>query len=68
MTFTLALILNVVLDVAILGTLAFVMSCPAKLTPHADGSPARIPRQQVARERSRAAEERTSSPLRPVLD
>jgi hypothetical protein len=68
MTFTLTLILNVVLDVAILGTLAFVMSRPAKLTPHADSAPARLPRQQVARERPRAAGERTSSPLRLALD
>lgn len=34
MTFTLILILNIVLDVAIIGAVAFVMSRAAKLTPH----------------------------------
>jgi hypothetical protein len=68
MTFTLTLILNVVLDVAILGTLAFVMSRPAKLTPHADSTPSRTRRQRTASERSRPADERANAPLRPVLD
>ncbi|HEV7584741.1 MAG TPA: hypothetical protein VGO14_03075 [Solirubrobacteraceae bacterium] len=65
---TLAVILNVVFDVAILGALAFVMSRPVKLTPHAEVVPARRPRERVARERARAREERSSSPWRPALD
>jgi hypothetical protein len=36
MTFTLILILNLVLDIAILGTLSFVMSRAAKLRPHGE--------------------------------
>ena len=70
MTMTLAVILNVVLDVAILGVLAFVMSRPAKLTPHAEIGPAPSPRERVARDRARARarEERSNAPLRPALD
>jgi hypothetical protein len=34
MTLTLAITINVLLDVAILGLLAFVMSRASKLTPH----------------------------------
>jgi hypothetical protein len=34
MTFTLTLILNIVLDITIVGGLAFVMAHPRKLTPH----------------------------------
>jgi hypothetical protein len=67
MTFTLTLILNVILDVAILGTLGFVMSRPAKLTPHAGSAPQRTRRRPASRERSRL-DERTSAPLVPVLD
>jgi hypothetical protein len=37
MTFTLILIANIVLDVALLGGLAYVMSHAAKLTPHQPG-------------------------------
>lgn len=68
MTMTLVVILNVVLDVAILGALAFVMSRPARLTPHAEAGPARAPRERVARDRARGREERSNAPLRPALD
>jgi hypothetical protein len=34
MTLTLILTLNIVLDITIVGTLAFVMLRPTKLTPH----------------------------------
>jgi hypothetical protein len=34
MTFTLILLTNVVLDIALLAGLAFAMTRPAKLTPH----------------------------------
>jgi hypothetical protein len=37
MTFVLILIANIVLDVALLGGLAYVMSHAAKLTPHQPG-------------------------------
>lgn len=37
MTFTIILTANIVLDVALLGLLAFVMSRPARLTPHRPG-------------------------------
>ncbi len=37
MTFTLILTANIVLDVALLGLLAFVITRPAKLTPHRPG-------------------------------
>ena len=66
MTFTLMLILNIVLDVAILGALAFVMSRPAKLGPH------RIGVAQVAAPKAAGAERerprRTLSRLRPLPD
>jgi hypothetical protein len=68
MTTTLAVILNVVLDLAILGLLAFVMSCPAKLTPHAESGPAPSPRARVAREGARIGERRSNAHLRPALD
>jgi hypothetical protein len=38
MTITNAIILNVLLDIALLGLLAFVMSRAAKLTPHRPGA------------------------------
>jgi hypothetical protein len=68
MTMTLVVILNVVFDAAILGALAFVMSRPAKLTPHAEAGPARSPRERVARDRARAREQRSGARLRPALD
>jgi hypothetical protein len=69
MTLTATLILNIVLDVAILGALAFVMSRPSKLTPHgADAAPA-APGRRQAHERAHARGERAASPLRrPLLD
>jgi hypothetical protein len=50
MTFTLILILNMVLDVVILTALAFVMSRAGRLSPH------RIAVAQVARPKERWAE------------
>jgi hypothetical protein len=66
MTFTLILILNIVLDVAIIGAVAFVMSRAAKLTPHHIGvAQAARPRAAWAgRQRPR----RTLSRLRPLPD
>jgi hypothetical protein len=68
MTITLVVISNVVLDVAILGALAFVMSRPAKLTPHAEAGPVRSPRERVARDRARGRDERSAARWRPALD
>jgi hypothetical protein len=51
MSLTLAIILNVVFDVGMLGGLAFVMTRAAKLDPH---RPA-VSRQQLARLRTRRA-------------
>jgi hypothetical protein len=68
MTFTLVVILNVVLDVALLGLLAFVMRHPARLKPHAEVLAARSPRERVARARARAGEERSNPAWQPVLD
>jgi hypothetical protein len=66
MTFTLMLILNVVLDATILAALAFVISRAAKLTPHRVGvtQPARPSAAGPEGERAR----RTLSRLRPLLD
>jgi hypothetical protein len=68
MSFTLVLILNIVLDVGIVGALAFVMSRPANLTPHARVEPATGSRERSATERMRPREEQVRSRLRPVLD
>lgn len=66
MTFTLILTLNIVLDVAILGALAFVMSHSRKLTPHGESAPATVaPATQPARERARSGRRPA---LRPQLD
>jgi hypothetical protein len=69
MTFTLMLILNIVLDLGILATLAFVLTRPAKLRPHgvhAHLSSAR--RERVAGETARTPVERAGSRMRPLLD
>jgi hypothetical protein len=52
MTFTLMVVLNIVLDIGILGALAFVMTRPGRLTPH--GETAAVP----AGSRPRAVTER----------
>lgn len=66
MTLTVAITVNVLLDVALLSLLAFVMSRPAKLTPHGDETvlPAVAPtvdakRRRVVRDRSQ---------LHPAID
>ena len=80
MTLTIILIANIVLDVALLGLLAFVMSRPTKLTPHRPGitgnvwrmlNPLRLRAERAARaERPRAhgREERAARRLSPALD
>jgi hypothetical protein len=68
MSFTLMLILNIVLDVGILGLLAFVMTRPEKLTPHAQLDIASVSPELPATERARPREDRGRSRLRPVLD
>jgi hypothetical protein len=67
MTLNVVVLLNAVLDVALLGLLAFVMSHPRKLRPHAEAVPAPA-RERDARERVHAREERSSARWRPVLD
>jgi hypothetical protein len=63
MTFTLILTLNLVLDVAIIATLAFVMSRAGKLTPNGA-----VSAPQAARARaSQARRRRVLSRLRPLL-
>jgi hypothetical protein len=69
MTFTLMLILNIVLDIGILAALAFVMSRPARLRAHGEQPAAQaVTRRRVADEPARARGERAGSPLRPLLD
>jgi len=69
MTFTLMLILNIVLDVLVVAGLAFVMSRPARLRPHGGDVAARAPsRRRSEQEPARARGERVGSPLRPQLD
>ena len=67
MTFTLMLILNIVLDVGIVAALAFVMSHPRKLTPHAQVH-APVTPERPSTERARPRRDRGRSRLRPVLD
>jgi hypothetical protein len=65
MTFTLMFILNVVLDLAILGALAFLTSRAPGLRPNGESAAARAAvGERVARERG----EHVASPLRPLLD
>jgi hypothetical protein len=70
MTLTLMIILNVVLDVALLGGLAYFMSHAGKLTPHQPSvSGEALPRQaRMVRERTRTRGQRTSRRLHPALD
>ncbi len=79
MTFALILIANIVLDVALLGLLAFVMTRPAKLTPHRPGvtgniwrlhNPLRVRAERAAHGREAAAHgrEERARRLSPALD
>jgi hypothetical protein len=61
MTFTLMLILNIVLDIGILAALAFVMTRPAKLTPHGERLLGRPARRHAARDRAGARGQRVPS-------
>ena len=69
MTLTLAIIINVVLDVALLSLLAFAMSRATKLTPHrvvtplTDATPVRAARQPAV-----ASEHRATARLEPAFD
>jgi hypothetical protein len=70
MTHTTIIILNVVLDVALLAGLAFVMTRPAKLTPHRAGAATsawrrRRPHRRAARP---AREEHASGTLSHAFD
>lgn len=69
MTSTIGITINVVLDVFILGLLAFVMSRASKLTPHRAAAPRpRVaPVAQAPRVRVRRRHEPSSSKLHPVL-
>jgi hypothetical protein len=63
MTLTTIIVLNVVLDLALLALLAFVMTRPAKLTPHRPGVSGSVwrrrrPHRRVARP---AREERSTA-------
>jgi hypothetical protein len=68
MTLTLIITMNVVLDIALLGGLAFAMSRPARLTPHGKApAPAAVPSTvRTVRGRSRSRGERASSQLHPA--
>ena len=67
MTSTLIITLNLVLDVAILGLSAFVMSHPRKLTPHGEAAATeRAPVALPARERDRGR--RSAAALLAQLD
>jgi hypothetical protein len=69
MTLTSMIILNVVLDVALLAGLAFAMSHPTKLTPHQPGVKDRHRRlRRPLHEHSRAHRERVSPRLSRALD
>lgn len=77
MTFTIILTANIVLDAALLGLLALVMSRPAKLTPHRPGFTGNVwrvrnpLRQRAERAPAHAAhgrDERAARRLSPALD
>jgi hypothetical protein len=70
MTITTIIILNVLLDVALVAGLAFAMTHPAKLTPHRPGATPnawrlRRPHRRVARS---PREERASGTLSHAFD
>jgi hypothetical protein len=68
MTFTFILTLNVVLDITIVGVLAFLMSRPRKLTPH--GPEALVSPAPEAQKQRHARRTGHGAPLRvsPALD
>ncbi len=71
MTLTTIIILNVVLDVALLAGLAFVMAHPRKLTPHrpgATGNDWRLRHGQRRLQQDRARSERPSTRVSPALE
>jgi hypothetical protein len=61
MTFTLMLILNIALDIGIVAALAFVMTRPARLTPHGGRLLGRATRRHAARDRAGAHGQRVPS-------
>ena len=70
MTLTTIIILNVVLDIALLAGLAFAMTRPTKLTPHRPGTAGNVwrlrrPHRRPAR---RPREERVAGRLSQVYD
>ena len=73
-TFTIILLANILLDVALLAGLAFAMTCPAKLTPHRPGITGNVwqlrdtLRRPAQRTAAKAREERTGRRLSPALD
>jgi hypothetical protein len=70
MTLTLAIIINALLDIVILGALAFTTSRAAKLSPHrASASSVSVaPAVQVARQPLHPNGELVTSRLQPALD
>ena len=58
MSLSLAIILNVILDAAILGGLAFVMSRPRRLRPH---EPATVRLLEAVREHAEESEQRRAA-------
>ncbi len=72
MTLPLILTANIVLDVALLGLLAFAMTRPAKLTPHRPGITGNVWRlRDPLRHRAEQAghgRERAARRLSPALD
>jgi len=70
MTLTLAITINVLLDVAILGLLTFVMSRASKLAPHLAIVPDVLApsAEQATPVRARRRAERVSPRRQPVLD
>ena len=68
MTLTLAIAINVLLDVAMLATLAYVMSRSTKLNPHQSSvGPASV-RLTAVRQPTQARASHAAVRLQPVLD
>ncbi|HEX3910774.1 MAG TPA: hypothetical protein VHW67_08745 [Solirubrobacteraceae bacterium] len=70
MTFNLILILNIVLDVTLLGGLAYVMSRAGKLAEHVPQAPIAVAASPatVAHRRARATGHRVRTHLQTALD
>jgi hypothetical protein len=66
MTFTIAILANVIADIALIGGLAYLMSRPRRLTPHLATALAPNARVEVARRSSRRRATRSSSALQPA--